>query len=45
MNHFLTVSGAIAIAIMGAIIISFPFMAIFGIIGYLYIKEQFEEEI
>ncbi len=44
MKEFLTISGAITIAIVGTAVMSFPFLAIFGIIGYFYIKETLEGE-
>ena len=44
MKTFLALSGAAVIAIVGVAITSFPFLALFGIIGFFYIQEHFEEE-
>ena len=43
MKNFLAISGGISIAAIAVTTLNFPILVISGIIGFLFIKEQFEE--
>jgi hypothetical protein len=44
MKQFLIICGAIGIAVIGSVLVTFPIAAIFGAMGYFYIIESIEPD-